>query len=377
MSDWIPVIEPLLDGTEFKYVADCIASGWISSEGEYVSRFEQGMAETVGRKFGIAVCNGTAALELAVASLRLEPGSEIIVPTFTIVSCVAAILRNRCVPVLVDSDPETWNMDPEAIEPNITPRTRAIMAVHLYGLPADMDTIAKLAETYGLFVIEDASQSIGQTYRGKPCGSFGNVSVFSFYANKHITTGEGGMIMTDDERIAARCRSLRNLAHLPDRRFVHEELGYNFRMSNLQAAVGLAQLERLDRIVARKREMGAHYNELLADVEGIQLPLPATPQAENIYWVYGIVLDDAVPCDAKIVMADLAALGIGTRPFFWPMHEQPVFRKAGLFAGQSHPVAERIARRGFYIPSGLKLTAHQRICVADALKRVLVARTRK
>lgn len=367
----IPVNEPLLDGNEARYLLECIATGWISSEGPFVERFEAEMAARVGRRYGVAVTNGTAALEAAVVALGLGPGDEVILPTFTIISCAAAVVRAGATPVVVDCDPVTWNMDVGQVADRITPRTRAIMAVHIYGLPVDMDPLLALAERHGLRVIEDAAEMHGQTYRGRPCGSFGDLSVFSFYPNKHVTTGEGGMILTDDPALAERCRSLRNLCFQPGRRFVHEELGWNLRMSNLQAAVGVAQLERLDEFVARKRRMGRRYTELLANVPGLQLPLPATDYAENIYWVYGVVLDDALPFDAEEAMARLRRAGVGTRPFFWPMHEQPVFRRMGLFANERHPVAERLARRGFYLPSGLALTDQQIEQAAQALQECL------
>lgn len=367
----IPVNEPRLDGNEARYLQECIATGWISSEGPFVERFEAEMAARVGRRYGVAVTNGSAALEAAVVALGLGPGDEVILPTFTIISCAAAVVRAGATPVVVDCDPVTWNMDVAQVADRITPRTRALMAVHIYGLPVDMDPLLALAARHGLRVIEDAAEMHGQTYRGRPCGSFGDLSVFSFYPNKHITTGEGGMILTDDPALAERCRSLRNLCFQPGRRFVHEELGWNLRMSNLQAAVGVAQLERLDEFVARKRRMGRRYTELLAEAPGLQLPLPATAYAENIYWVYGVVLDDTLPFDAEEAMARLRRLGVGTRPFFWPMHEQPVFRRMGLFAGERHPVAERLARRGFYVPSGLALTDTQIEQVAEAVKQCL------
>ena len=367
----IPVNEPLLDGNEKKYLNECIETGWISSEGPFVQRFEERMAAACGRRHAAAVCNGTAALELAVAALSLQPGDEVIMPAFTIISCAAALVRCGLVPVLVDSDPVTWNMDPAHIEARITPKTRAIMVVHIYGLPTDMDPVLELAGRYGLKVIEDAAEMHGQSYRGRACGSFGDLSVFSFYPNKHITTGEGGMVLTDDEELADRCRSLRNLCFQAKKRFVHEELGYNFRMTNLQAAVGLAQLERLHEFVVRKRRMGRRYTGMLADVAGLELMQTAAPYAENIYWVYGIVLKDEVPFDADGAMRRLGQQGIGTRPFFWPMHEQPVFRKMGLFAEERHPVAERLARRGFYLPSGMALTDGQMDEVVESVKELM------
>jgi perosamine synthetase len=367
----IPVNQPLLDGNEEKYLVECIRTGWISSEGPFVARFEEQFSARVGRKHGIAVANGSVALDAAVAALCLGPGDEVILPTSTIISCAAAIVRAGAKPVLVDCDPRTWNMDVGQVETRITPRTRAIMAVHIFGLPVDMDPLLALARKHGLKLIEDAAEVIGQTYRGRPCGSFGELSTFSFYPNKHVTTGEGGMLVADDPALAARCRSLRNLCFKPEQRFVHDELGWNFRLSNLQAALGVAQLERLDKSIAIKRRMGARYTELLKGASGIQLPVASTPYAENIYWVYGLVLDDAVPFDAREAMARLAKLGIGTRPFFWPMHEQPVFRRMSLFEGESHPAAERIARRGFYIPSGMALSDEQIARSAAAVREIL------
>jgi perosamine synthetase len=368
----IPVNEPLLDGNEKKYLNECIDTGWISSEGPFVRKFEEGMAAAAGRRHGVAVCNGTVALELAMAALELQPGDEIIMPTFTIISCAAAIVRHACVPVLVDSDPITWNMDVSQIEARITPRTRAIMVVHIYGLPVDMDPVLCLAQKHGLKIIEDAAEMHGQTYKGRPCGSFGDLSTFSFYPNKHITTGEGGMVLTDDDHLADRCRSLRNLCFQSKKRFVHEELGYNFRMTNLQAALGVAQLERLDNFVAHKRRMGRRYTELLSGVDGLELPPEKTDYAENIYWVYGMVLKDEVSFDAEEAMRRLGEKKIGTRPFFWPMHEQPVFARMGLCGNERYPVAERLARRGFYIPSGMALTDSQMDQVAAAVKDIFI-----
>jgi perosamine synthetase len=375
----VPVNNPLLTGNEKKYLLECIETGWISSEGPFVKRFEQQMAATVGRRHGIAVCNGTAALETAVASLGLEPGDQIIMPTFTIISCASAILRCGCVPVLVDSDPVTWNMDVDKLREKIEAeikvkgnrKIKAIMVVHIYGLPVDMGPVLELAERFGLKIIEDAAEMHGQTYRGRPCGSFGDLSIFSFYPNKHVTTGEGGMVLTDDDHLADRCRSLRNLCFQDKKRFVHEEIGYNFRMTNLQAAIGVAQLERQPEFVERKRRMGNRYTKLLTGVEGLEWMPPETSYADNIYWVYGMVLKNEVQFDAEEAMRRLGQMGIGTRPFFWPMHEQPVFRKMGLFDDESHPVAERLARRGFYVPSGMALTDEQIEEVAEAVKNLM------
>jgi perosamine synthetase len=367
----IPVNEPLLDGNEKKYLNECIDTGWISSEGPFVKQFEQQLAARVGRQYGIAVCNGSVALDAAVVALGIGHGDEVILPTFTIISCAAAIVRAGAVPVVVDCHPDTWNLDVTQIEAKITSKTKAIMVVHIYGLPVDMEPLLLLAHQYGLQIIEDAAEMHGQTYQGRPCGSFGALSTFSFYPNKHVTTGEGGMIVTDDPQLAERCSSLRNLCFQPQNRFVHEELGWNFRLSNLQAAMGVAQLERLDQFVERKRQIGQLYTHLLSDISGLQLPVAQTNYATNIYWVYGIVLKEDVPFDAKEAMLRLGEYKIGTRPFFWSMHEQPVFRKMGLFDNESCPVAEKISRRGFYLPSGLALSDEQIERVVKAVVEIL------
>ena len=369
----IPVNQPVLNGNETKYLAECIETGWISSEGPFVRRLEEGMAAIAGQRWGVAVANGTAALDVAIAALRIGPGDEVILPTFTIISCAAAIVRAGATPVVVDVDPATWNLDPSKLEAAMTPRTKAVMVVHLYGLPVDMDPVMQIVRARGLKLIEDGAEQIGQTYHSRSgdtgmIGSFGDVSTFSFYPNKHVTTGEGGMVLTSDEALAERCRSLRNLCFGKKKRFLHEELGWNFRMSNLQAAVGVAQMEVLDRTLQKKRLVGNWYNELLSGVDGVDLPEPRTPYAESIYWVYGIVLKDHVSFDADEAMHRLAELGVGTRPFFWSMHEQPVFRKMGLFRDVSCPVAERLSRRGFYLPSGVALTRRQAERVAEAVR---------
>lgn len=367
----IPVSEPLLDGNEERYLAECVRTGWISSEGPFVGKFEERFAARLGRRHGVAVCNGSVALDVAVAALGIGPGDEVILPTFTIISCAAAVVRAGATPVLVDCEIDTYNTTAERIADRITARTKAIMIVHIYGLPVDMDPVFVLARQHGLAIIEDAAEMHGQTYKGRPCGSLGDISTFSFYPNKLVTTGEGGMVLTDDSAVSERCRSLRNLCFQPERRFVHEELGWNFRASNLQAAVGVAQLERLDEFVARKRRIGALYRNHLGDIRGLQLPLARTAYAENIYWVFGVLLEHHVSFDAAEAMKRLAERGIGTRPFFWPMHEQPVFRRMGLFAGEVYPNAERLARRGFYLPSGLTLTEPQINEVASALRELM------
>ena len=369
--DFIPVNEPLLNGNEKKYLCECIDTGWISSEGPFVKEFEQKMSTTVGRKYGVAVSNGTAALEVAVQALGIGEGDEVIMPAFTIISCAMSVTKVGAIPVLVDSDLYTWNMNIQEIEAKITPKTKAIMVVHLYGLPVEVDKILALAKKYNLKVIEDAAEMHGQTYNGRPCGSFGDISIFSFYPNKHITTGEGGMVVTDDEQLAERCRMLRNLCFKKDVRYIHDEISDNYRFTNLQAAVGLAQLERLDEFIAKKREMGRYYTEHLKDVKGLILPIERTNYADNIYWVYGLVLEKDIPADNRLIQKLLAEEGIGSRTFFWCMHEQPVYQRQRLFENQTYPNAEYLARKGFYIPSGLALTEEQMEQVVDGVKNVM------
>src|SRR5438477_7293656 len=321
-SDMIPISQPLLAGNELAYLRDCVLSGWISSAGPYIERFEQDWAGYCGKQHGIAVANGTAALQIALDALRLEPGDEVIMPSFTIISCVLAVVRAGATPVLVDSDPEIYCLDPGQAAAAITSRTRAIMPVHVYGHPADMDPLLALANRHDLAIIEDAAQAHGCAYLSRRadrtgwrrCGGFGTLSAFSFYANKLVSTGEGGMVLTDDDALAERCRSLRNLCFQP-RRFFHEEFGYNYRLTNLQAAVGVAQIERMADILARKRRIGGLYDELLADAPGIKLPAQREWARSN-RWMYSIVLDDKVEMDAFELAARLAAANVETRPFF-------------------------------------------------------------
>jgi perosamine synthetase len=371
----IPVNEPLLDDRDLENLTAAFRSGWISSAGEYLERFESAWAGYCGASHGIAVTNGTTALDIAVQSLGLAPGDEVILPSFTIISCASSIVLAGAVPVLVDSEPGTWCMDVAQVEARITPRTRAIMAVHIYGHPVDMEALLVLAAKHGLTVIEDAAEAHGaevlrQGETWQRCGSLGHLATFSFYANKLLTTGEGGMIVTSDPALAARCRSLRNLCFQPQRRFVHEELGTNARMTNLQAAIGLGQVDRMAEIVARKRAIGHAYEGLLAGLNALELQVQQ-PWARTVYWVFGMVLADDVPFDALEFANRLRARGVETRPFFAGMHEQPALHARGLFAGEGYPVAERIARRGLYVPSGLALTDEQIDAVGEAVREVL------
>lgn len=375
----IPVNEPLIGGRELAFVSDCVKSGWISSAGSYLTRFETGWAQYCNQAHGIAVANGTAALQIAVRALNIGPGDEVIMPTFTIISCALAVVEAGATPVLVDADPLTWCIDVEQIEEKISPRTKAIMVVHIYGHPVDMTKVMALARKYGLVVIEDAAEAHGaECFVEDPrtgcswqrCGSFGTVSTFSFYANKIITTGEGGMVLTSDEGIAQRCRALRNLCFESGRRFLHHELSGNYRLTNMQAALGVAQLDRIDSILESKRWLGATYGRLLRDVAGVQLPV-VKPWARHVFWMYGIVIDEATGLDAAALAARLLEQGVETRPFFLGMHQQPVLQERGLFRGENYPIANRIAQQGLYLPSGLAITEQQMHRVGEVLRTAI------
>ena len=367
----IPVNEPIFSGNEKKYLIQCIDEKWVSSEGPFVRRLEEEFSSYLGLKYGVAVCNGTAALEVALAAAGIHEGEEVIMPTFTIISCAIAAIRLGAKPVLVDAEPETWCMDVKQIESKITQKTRAIMPVHIYGHPLEMGAIMELANHYKLIVIEDAAEVHGAEYRGRKAGSIGHVGCFSFYANKIITSGEGGMVVTDDEKIAEKARAYRNLCFRPEKRFYHTELGYNFRMTNLQAAVALAQLERIEQNIRIKRQNARQYNDRLKDIDGIRLPVEKE-WAKNVYWMYGIELKDSTGMDNEQLAGKLREKGVDTRPFFLGMHEQPVFHKMGLFRGEHYPVAERLARKGLYLPSGLALNEEQISAVCKALHEIII-----
>lgn len=370
MSNFIPVNTPLLDGNELKYVTEAIQDGWISSEGPMVKRFEEEFARYCGRKHGIAVSNGTVSLDIAVQALGIGVGDEVIIPSFTIISCASSVVLAGAKPVVVDCDPLTWNIEVSKIEAAITPKTKAIMPVHIYGLPTDMNPLLEIAKKYNLKIIEDAAEAHGVLYRGKKCGSFGDISSFSFYPNKHITTGEGGMLVTDDDALAEKCRYIRNLCFKANPRFVHEDLGTNARMTNIQAALGVAQLEKIDEKLQKKKLIGQKYLKELSDIKALQMPLLKTEYAENYFWVFGMVIRDDFNMNAKEAMAKLGELKIGTRPFFYPMHKQPVFLKKGWFQNETHPVSENIAEKGFYIPSGLGLSENDMDQVISAVRKV-------
>lgn len=377
--DFIPVSEPFLGDREQEYVAQALQSGWISSAGEFLERFERDWAAYCGHKFGIAVSNGTVALQVAIEMAGIGAGDEVILPALTIISCGLAITRAGAIPVVVDCDPETWCMDVSLVEARITARTKAIMPVHLFGHPVDCDPLRALCDKYGLLLIEDAAEVHGSEYLSgrdtrnptwKRCGGLGEISTFSFYGNKLVTTGEGGMILTSDETFAARARSLRDLCHVPGRRFYHQEAGYNFRLTNVQAAIGCAQIERLDQTLQKRREMGRLYHQGLRDLPQLQLPVEKS-WARHVYWVFALQLRDDCRLDAAQLGAKLREIGVDTRPVFIPLHLQPVFHKMGFFRHESHPVSEKAMQRALYLPSGTPLTNAQIGRVCDAVHEVL------
>lgn len=364
---FIPVNEPLLIGNEKKYLSECIDTGWISSEGSFVSEFEKKFAEYAQREHGVAVCNGTAAIELLFSSLDLNKGDEIILPAFTIISCISYILRAGLKPILVDCEPGKWSMCLDQVEAKISVKTKAIFAVHIYDLPLDMDRLVQICEKHNIFLIEDAAEMHGQTYKNRPCGSFGHASIFSFYSNKLISTGEGGMVLTNDSALFRRLKSGRNLYFGDIHRYEHEYLGSNYRMTNLQAAVGLAQLEQIDYFIRRKHEIGRLYNKLLTGNAYFNLPPEKNKFSQSIYWVYGLTVKDNILVNANDVIDYLSANFIGARNFFCPLNLQPAIRKEGLFLDQRFPVSEKLYEKGFYIPCGLGITDKQITLVADAL----------
>ena len=367
MDNFIPVNEPIFIGNEKKYLNECIDTGWISSAGRFITDFEELMSKRCERNYGVAVSSGTAALEIAVKCLGIKEGDEVIMPALTIISCSNSVIKAGGTPVLVDCDERTFNMTLETIKEKVTDKTKAIMIVHIYGLPVDMDPILEFAKERGIKIIEDAAEMHGQTYKGRPCGKFGDVSIFSFYANKHVSTGEGGMLLTNDKEIAEKAQSLRDHCFMKGRRFLHDDIGGNFRMTNLQAAVGLAQLECLDTYIKKKREMGRLYSSILSDSDKFDIPIIETEYAKNVYWVYAITLKNEFYKSSDDIVSKLRDSAIGTRPFFWPLHKQPIYQEMGLFKNESYPVSEKLSQLGFYLPSGLALTPEQIERSANAL----------
>ncbi len=361
----IPLAEPVLGATERAYVNDCLTSGWISSRGAYIEKFERAFAAYTGTAQSISTCNGTVSLHLILLALGVRAGDEVIVPTFTYVASVNAILYVGARPVFVDCDAATYAMDPDAVEKKITKRTKAIMVVHLYGNPCDMDALEKISRRHGVPIVEDAAEAHGATYRKHRAGSFGAASSFSFFGNKTMTTGEGGMVCTNSTRIAAQARILKNQGQSPTRRYYHPVLGYNYRMTNIEAAIGLAQLESIDKFIAKKRALRSWYEEELGDLHdaGRIRFQEDTPGSRPSYWMIALTLHSARPKD---VAHALETRRIETRPFFVPMHRLPYLNVRGSF-----PRAEKLSRTGIILPGALTLTRKNVELVCDQFRRAL------
>lgn len=369
---WIPVAAPVIGEREIECVTDAVRSGWVSSIGPYLDRFERGFAEFCGVAQAVAVSNGTVALQLALRALGIGPGDEVLIPDLTFAATAHAVLDVGAVPVLVDVDPVTWCMDPRAVERALTVRTRAIMPVHLYGHPADMDAIMAIAAPRRLLVIEDAAEAHGARIGTQRVGSFGVASAFSFYGNKLMTTGEGGALVTNDEALATRFRFLKDHGMSKERRYYHSELAFNYRMTNLQAALGVAQLEQVETFIQKKRLLMSWYREALDGVPGLTLNAEQ-PGTTNVYWMVSAVLGDELAASRDAVCSQLREVGIDTRPFFVPMGELPHlrrFRRCGA-AGEACPVAARLSARGLNLPSGVSLTREDVDYVASALRNCL------
>ena len=359
---WIPVAEPLLGERELQYVAECVLTGWVSSAGKFVKRFEEVFANFCGARYAIATSSGTTALHLALLALNIGPSDEVIVPTLTFIATANAVTYTGASPVFADSDPYTWTIDPKQIEAAITSRTKAIIPVHLYGHPADMDPILDIAGHHNLAVVEDAAEAHGACYKGRRVGIFGDVGCFSFYGNKIITTGEGGMVVTNRSDLAERVRILRDHGMSFGRPYWHSALGYNYRLTNLQAAVGVAQMERVEEILAAKRRIGQAYRNALNGITTLRLP-PEAPWAKNVYWLYSILVDENTsPMGRDALMIELKNRGIETRPLFSPVHTQPVYS-----TGRCLPIAERLAVQGLSLPSGVTLSSTEIQRVAETV----------
>ncbi|MBV9537903.1 MAG: DegT/DnrJ/EryC1/StrS family aminotransferase [Acidisphaera sp.] len=365
----IPVYRPDLSGNERRYVLDCMDSSWISSIGVFIDRFEAAVAAATGAGAAIAVTNGTVALHLALHCLGIGPGDEVIVPSFTYIASVNTIAQTGATPVFCDSRASDWLMDPADIVRRITPRTKALLPVHLYGAACDMNAIAEIARAHGLALVEDCAEALGTTIDGVHVGRFGNVGTFSFFGNKTVTTGEGGMVICDDQALADRMRMVKGQGQSRDRRYWHEALGFNYRMTNICAAIGLAQMERLNAILDRKRAIGARYRELLADTP-VTFPMPI-PQVVGSDWLVSLLLPPGT--DRERVMAHMSARGVDTRPVFYCAHHMPMYRS---LAPGHFPVAEDIAARGLSLPSFPSLGDGEIEWVAEALRTGLMTRAR-
>ncbi|OGJ57743.1 aminotransferase DegT [Candidatus Peribacteria bacterium RIFCSPLOWO2_12_FULL_55_15] len=364
----VPVNEPIITEDAKRYIAEAMESGWVSSGGPFIERFEQEFAKYLGVKHAVTTTSGTTALHLALVTLGIGPGDEVILPDFTMMACVFAVLYTGAKPVFVDVDPDIFTMDPEKIEEKITQKTKVIMPVHIYGHPVDMDPVIAIAERHDLWVMEDAAEAHGARYKGRLCGSIGDINAFSFYGNKIITTGEGGMVVTNDDALATHARTLRNLAHSPEKRFWHKELGFNYRMTNLQAALGCGQLAHIEEFIAKKEWMAAQYASQLHGVRGLRLPV-TKEWATNVHWMYAVLVEDAFPLSRDAFREALLAHGIDTRDFFTSCSSQPATRKY-CGEGGRYPVTERIADHGLYLPSGLALSQEQLDTVCHAIRAI-------
>jgi perosamine synthetase len=365
----IPVSSPMIDVSDIRSVTHALESGQISGSSPMVSEFEEQYANFVGRRHAVGVTNGTAALELSLRVANVGPGDEVILPTFSIISVLLAVKKTGATPIFVDCDPLHWNSGPDEIIAAITSRTRAIILVHTYGLPVDLDPIISHIENLSITLIEDASEAHGLQYKDKRCGSFGQMSTFSFYANKHVTTGEGGMVLTDSESLASRMKYLSNLAMNPNRRFRHTEFGDNFRLSGLQCALGISQLKKIDKIRQIKRNIAEKYDSLFVGVEAISIPVKELTYAKNDYWVYGVV-PKVSPERSTEIQARLMQSGIETRPFFYPLHLQPCYESKSLLSGQ-FPNATILGERGFYLPTPFDLSQEEIEYIGQELKDLL------
>ena len=364
----VPVNEPVITKEAKEYVMDALNTGWVSSAGPYIEKFEQAFAEYIGVKHAVSVTSGTAALHIALLSLGIGKGDEVIVPDFTMIASVFAVLYTGATPVFVDAEPDTCNIDVGLIEAKITKKTKAIMPVHIYGHSVDMDPVLALGKKHHLHVIEDAAEAHGALYKEKKCGSMGQVGCFSFYGNKIVTTGEGGMIVTNDDTLAEKARALKDLSHIPGRRFWHDAVGYNYRMTNMQAACGLGQLKHIDEFLKHKQWMAAAYEKKLGKINGLTLPVTKS-YASNVHWMYSVRVEDGFPLKRDAFRIALKKEGIDTRDFFPSSASQPVIRK--LFGNTGKfLVSEQIAREGLYLPSGLALTSAQLTYVCDAIERI-------
>jgi perosamine synthetase len=362
------VAAPNLSGAEEQYVLECLRTNWISSRGRFITDFEARVASATQRKYAIATCNGTVALHLALLGLDLKAGDEVVLPSLTYVATANAVAYCGATPVFADSDPDTWCVSPDSVARLVTPRTRGIIPVHLYGHPSDMDPLLQLADEHGLWVVEDCAEAQGATYEGRPVGSCGTAGMFSFFGNKIVTTGEGGMLVTDDPDLADRYRLLRGQGMDPVRRYWHPVIGFNYRMTNVQAAIGLAQMERIDQLVGDRKRVAGWYRERLAGIAGLRLPGEAKG-VENVFWLYSVLVRDNSVRD--LMMAELAEAGIETRPFFHPIHTFPMYRHCHTDNGC--PVACDLSGRGINLPTSSYLMEHDIDVIAAALRERLVA----